>query len=299
MPETIRTWSAWGATWANVALATDVAASVDQWLGNATKSAATAFDKAMDAEYLRTQIGGGLHRLFDGGHDLIGAWKAIRSVRADDHFAQEIRQYLPSLWKDVVTPAGLPIVSWTPDTYLAIRALLQEHLGVSAAWVNDMATFTATEIGGGVAGIAALLFNLRRTDAERFAALCASLGLSATVAANPIMVAIAIVALLKAAHDAQGRSWSSFAYGLAKGSAISGAMLGVGFLIGGVPGVVVGLPAAYLANRGIRSLREHLARRYASVTCQILANEIRIAARALPPPLRRRSENLVDLQPIR
>ena len=29
------------------------------------------YDKAMDAEYLKTNIGGGNHRLFDGGHDPI------------------------------------------------------------------------------------------------------------------------------------------------------------------------------------------------------------------------------------
>ena len=33
--------------------------------------------KAMDAEYLRTHIGGGWHRLYDGGHSLVGSWKAV------------------------------------------------------------------------------------------------------------------------------------------------------------------------------------------------------------------------------
>jgi hypothetical protein len=40
---------------------------------------ATLASKAMDAEYLRTHIGGSWHRLYDGGHSLAGSWKAVSS----------------------------------------------------------------------------------------------------------------------------------------------------------------------------------------------------------------------------
>ena len=38
---------------------------------------ATLAGKAMDAEYLRTHIGGGWHRLYDGGHSLAGSGRPL------------------------------------------------------------------------------------------------------------------------------------------------------------------------------------------------------------------------------
>ena len=49
---------------------------------------ATLYDKAMDAEYLATSIGGGNHRMFDGGHTLAGAFEAVRGASAEDTILQ-------------------------------------------------------------------------------------------------------------------------------------------------------------------------------------------------------------------
>ena len=38
----------------------------------------------MDAEYIATHVGGGNHRMFDGGHTIIGAIKAVRDASPDD-----------------------------------------------------------------------------------------------------------------------------------------------------------------------------------------------------------------------
>jgi len=43
----------------------------------------TIASKAMDAEYLRTHIGGSWHRLYDGGHTLVGSWNAVRDALPD------------------------------------------------------------------------------------------------------------------------------------------------------------------------------------------------------------------------
>lgn len=54
------------------------------WLTNhLSNQHATLASKAMDAEYLRTHIGGGWHRLYDGGHSLAGSWKAVSSSLPD------------------------------------------------------------------------------------------------------------------------------------------------------------------------------------------------------------------------
>lgn len=47
-----------------------------KWTESLTRSAATVYDKAMDAQFIKTGIGGAEHRLFDGGHTIAGSGKA-------------------------------------------------------------------------------------------------------------------------------------------------------------------------------------------------------------------------------
>ena len=42
--------------------------SINSWLQSMVSGAPTIYDRAMDATYNSTHIGGGLHRMFDGGH---------------------------------------------------------------------------------------------------------------------------------------------------------------------------------------------------------------------------------------
>jgi hypothetical protein len=81
--------SAWVASVYNAALATPAAPQLDRWMERTFEGTANVYSKAMDAEYLRTHIGGGWHRLYDGGHDIVGAWRAIRGARPDDSRASE------------------------------------------------------------------------------------------------------------------------------------------------------------------------------------------------------------------
>ena len=48
-------------------LASTISADLGSMLAGLAKGPATIYDKAMDAGYLATNIGGGNHRLFDGG----------------------------------------------------------------------------------------------------------------------------------------------------------------------------------------------------------------------------------------
>lgn len=79
------------------------------------------FDRAMDAKYITDHIGGSYHRLFDGNHDIIGAWKATGTVSENhiDHFFG----WLKGLWNDAITPRGLPYVSISKDTYQKIHTV--------------------------------------------------------------------------------------------------------------------------------------------------------------------------------
>ena len=53
------------------------------------KGSPTIYDKAMDAEFIATHIGGAQHRLFDGGHTIIGAFRAGHAASPDDSIIQE------------------------------------------------------------------------------------------------------------------------------------------------------------------------------------------------------------------
>jgi hypothetical protein len=81
-----------------------------KWTESLTKGAATVYDKAMDAEYLLTHIGGGEHRLFDGGHTIMGSWQAARDALKDDTKAQEIIGWAEAYVKDLTITMGMPFL---------------------------------------------------------------------------------------------------------------------------------------------------------------------------------------------
>ena len=78
-------------------------------------SGVEVFDKAMDAVYNNTHIGGGNHRLFDGGHTILGAWKSVQNIEVP--FIDKISGTTKALINDFVTDKGLPIITIKQDTY--------------------------------------------------------------------------------------------------------------------------------------------------------------------------------------
>ncbi|MEJ0068416.1 MAG: hypothetical protein WDO24_06470 [Pseudomonadota bacterium] len=79
--------------------------------------------------------------MFDGGHTLFGAWHAVSAANPDDTFLQEVGHCFVALWKDCVTPKGLPIVTWDPATFDAVSGTFQMALGVSGTWMKDIVFF--------------------------------------------------------------------------------------------------------------------------------------------------------------
>jgi hypothetical protein len=134
-----------GSDYANSVLSSAWAQSMDRWLRETVAAKATAASRGMDAEYIRTNMGSGWHRLFDGGHDLVGAWRAIRSATPEDGFLSQLGIYATELWKDLATPNGLPVFTWDKQTFDTVADALQEALGISPDWLRDMASLTATE----------------------------------------------------------------------------------------------------------------------------------------------------------
>ncbi len=119
---------------------------------------ASIYDKAMDAEYLRAFIGGGNCRMFDGGHTLAGALKAIRDAAPDDSITQEAIGYVESLFKDLTTLKGLPLVTWNKETYDQVAEYFLTHFGIPEAWLYQINSYNAADLIGAISGTLAITF---------------------------------------------------------------------------------------------------------------------------------------------
>ena len=91
-------------------LASTLATDLNAVLARITEGSATIYDKAMDAGYLATNIGGGNHRLFDGGHTIAGALESVRGASPYDSIIQEgLGGYLQGMFRDLTTSKGPPV----------------------------------------------------------------------------------------------------------------------------------------------------------------------------------------------
>ena len=80
---------------------------LSHWLtNNLSNQVATVGSKAMDAEYLRTHIGGGWHRLYDGGHSLVGSWRAVSEALPDLGALDQLGVWANEYWKDLTSLSG-------------------------------------------------------------------------------------------------------------------------------------------------------------------------------------------------
>lgn len=157
------------------------------YLGNLTRSPATIYDKALDAEYLRTHIGGADHRLFDGGHSIFAAWEKVRNASPDDSFRQEVVGYVSALWKDLTTVKGLPYMTVDKGKFETWVEALQWIPGVDREYVYKLFSFDAIRVFSTALGVVFALFALKKEDQKMLAEILASMGIIAIISANPLM----------------------------------------------------------------------------------------------------------------
>ena len=239
-------------------LATRLADALNGLLRNMVKGSATIYDKAMDAEYAETHVGGGLHRLFDGGHTIAGAFKAAREASPDDNIIQEALGTIQGLLRDGTTQMGLPLANWSQETFNRVAGALESNFHIPRDWFSDLNTYDAAELLGGAIGIVALVLNWNRADTESFAKLVGNMGVPAAVNANPQLLVVTVVALAKAFHRArQTGDYAAFVDGQLKGAIGSGATLAAVSLVGVSgpgTGMLVGLVAGILVNRATQNV---------------------------------------------
>lgn len=178
-------------------LATEIATRLNEALASMAKGVPTVYDKAMDAEYLRTAIGGGKHRLFDGGHTLWGAAKASATVETTDGVVGRAMGMVQGLFRDVTTPEGLPLFTWAPETYAKVSTFVSDKFGMSKSAFSDLMTYDAAEVLSGLLGSVALVFKWSDGDAKDFAKIVGASGVATIVQLNPLLACVSIAAMAK------------------------------------------------------------------------------------------------------
>ena len=210
--------------------------SQDQWLRylrQLTASAATEFDKALDAKYLETAKGGGNHRLFDGGHTLGGAWNKISRMCAETGCShkEQVNGYFRALGKDAVTPKGLPFVTMEPETYSSLAEKLDKY-GISRKWTYDALSYDAVEVLAVGIAVATVVYHLKTGQTEELSEALGTIGVMSIASANPLLALVVI---------------SSVAYAIATGTDLNSVPAAEGiFKSAIVSGVLVLIPGAFL-----------------------------------------------------
>ena len=142
------------------------------------------YDKAVDAVYNKTHIGGGkLHRLLDGNHSPINMWFKVKSASPHDTFKDEVKGYFKALFKDMSSPVGIPVVNINRNVYNGITSVASTF-GLKKEWVIDMLHVNLPEFIG--AGVGTAAFILTKKDDS----LHGSLIVSSFVGGNPLLLGI-------------------------------------------------------------------------------------------------------------
>ena len=241
-------------------LSTNLATDLNGLLQGVVKGGATIYDKAMDAQYLATNVGGTYHRMFDGGHTVWGAITAGRSASADDSFIQEAAGTVQGLLRDATTPMGLPLANWDKETFDQVATSLQSKFNIPRDWFYDLNSYDAAELLSSSIGVLALALSWSRAETEDFARLAGGMGVSAVVSANPLLLVVTVVSLAKAFHNARRTGeYAELVDGQFRGAAGAGATLAAVSLVGAAGGpagvaLLTGLTAGILVNKASKKV---------------------------------------------
>ena len=202
-----------------------------KWSESISEGAASIYDKALDAEYLRTHIGGGDHRLFDGGHDLLSAWGRVKEASPDDSLSQEVIGYVSAIWKDVTTAKGLPFTNVDKSSFDGWVDKLSSIPGLNREYLYDLLSFDVFEVLSTGLGAVGILLCLNKDDQRKLSEILGAMGITAIISANPLMglmvIAVTGYSYFKKKQKLEGKA-------LAKGAAVAGISAGL-FAVLGLP----------------------------------------------------------------
>jgi hypothetical protein len=215
------------------------------WLtDNLSNQYATVASKAMDAEYLRTHIGGGWHRLYDGGHSLAGSWKAVSSSLPDLSALDQLSVWANEYWKDLITTRGMPIV------------ILDHADQVSEYFKHLDCVNVAQVIGGEICGVS---IYCNWNDPAKLVGSATATECSGIVFANVVSPLVSLIALGRAyvlIRKSEQDDLQDLIAPALKGLSRSGATILLvtvipgGFLLHLSSGIVISLAHGYVWDKG-------------------------------------------------
>ncbi len=229
----------------NAALSWTDNSELSHWLTNHfSNQDATIVSKAMDAEYLRTRIGGNWHRLYDGGHGLAGSWNAVHESLPDLSALDQLGAWANEYWKDLITTRGMPI-------------LILDHTDQVAEYFKHLDCVNVAQLmGGGLIGVS---IYCNWDDPEKLVASSAATECSGIVYANVVAPLVSLIGLGRAyfllKNSEQDDIQDLIAPAL-KGLTRSGASILLitvipgGFLVHLSSGVIVSLVHGYIWDKG-------------------------------------------------
>jgi hypothetical protein len=218
------------------------------WLtDHLSEQRATLASKAMDAEYLRTHIGGGWHRLYDGGHSLAGSWKAVSSSMSDLAALDQLGVWANEYWKDLITTRGMPI-------------LILDHADQVSEYFKHLDCVNVAQvIGGEICGVS---IYCNWNDPAKLVASASATGSSGIVYANVVAPLVSLIALGRAyflIKKSEQDDLQSLIEPALKGLTRGGATLLLitvipgGFLLHLSSGIVISLAHGYVWDKGSES----------------------------------------------
>ncbi len=285
--ETITPMADWFLSTTQGVLASRLSDDLNKLLASMTASGSTIYDKAMDAEYLATSLGGGNHRMFDGGHSILGAFNAVRNASPDDTVIDEAMGFLEGIFKDMTTPRGLPIATWDKASYDQVAEFLKSRFGIPKDWFQDINSYDAAELLGGIVGVLATALSWNRADTESFSRLVGGMALPAVLRANPLLLIVTLVALARAFHKArESGDYAAVADGAFKGAVGAGVSLAAASqiaVLGGPAGLglLAGICMGILAHKATEKVSVARIGKFAAERARSAAEEVRQAAKEL------------------
>ncbi len=212
----------------------------------------SVYDRAIDAVYNSTHVGGSLtHHIVDGHHGFLGAFEAASNALPNDSLPQEVCGTAVHLYKDLFSKMGLPLTTMTPGEYRGFSDWLAGTFGVSKHWVADLMQVNGMELFAAALGSAAIFFGLNHIDALQLFEIAGSLGIAGLVAGNPLSIICGALSLVLAWRIRKsGQEWSPAMLAFSRGLAATGGAIAVGSVLAGfaatgvVPAIItVGLMA--------------------------------------------------------
>lgn len=205
---------------------------------------ATVASKAMDAEFLRTHIGGNWHRIYDGGHSLAGSWNAVSEALPDLSALEQLGVWANEYWKDLITTRGMPI-------------LILDHADQVGEYFKHLDCVNVAQlIGGEICGVS---IYCNWNDPAKLVASATASECSGIVFANVVSPLVSLIALGRAyfliSQSEQDDLQVLIAAAL-KGLSRSGATILLvsvvpgGFLLHLSSGIVISLAHGYVWDRG-------------------------------------------------